>query len=53
MHFIGFRSFFITLLEELTTKTGKSEEEMRDSEYPLLLREMKMLQDALPSSTPD
>jgi len=41
------------LLKELTTKIGKSEEEMRDSEYPLLLREMKMLQDALPSSTPD
>ncbi|MHA1215628.1 MAG: hypothetical protein ACTSPG_10030 [Candidatus Hodarchaeales archaeon] len=39
------------LLEELTTKSGKSEEEMRDSEYPLLLRELKILQDALPSST--
>jgi CheY-like chemotaxis protein len=41
------------LLEELTTKVGKAEEEMRDSEYPLLLRELKILQDALPSSTPN
>jgi len=41
------------LLEELTKKTGKSEEEMKDSEYSLLLREMKILQDALSSSTPN
>jgi len=41
------------LLEELTTKVGKAEEEMRDSEYPLLLRELKMLRDALPSSSPN
>jgi CheY-like chemotaxis protein len=40
-------------LEELSQKTGKAEEEMRDSEYRLLLREMKILQDALPSSTPN
>jgi len=41
------------LLEELTTKVGKAEEEMRDSEYPLLLRELKILRDALSSSTPN
>lgn len=41
------------LLEELTMKIGKAEEEMRDSEYRLLLRELKILQDALPSSTPN
>lgn len=41
------------LLEELTTKVGKAEEEMRDSEYPLLLRELKILRDVLPSSTPN
>ena len=40
-------------LEELTKKTGKSEEEMKDSEYSLLLREMKILQDALPFPTPN
>jgi CheY-like chemotaxis protein len=41
------------LLKEITTKIGKSEEEMRNSEYPLLLREMKILQDALSSITPN
>jgi CheY-like chemotaxis protein len=40
------------VLEELTEKTGKSEEEMRDSEYCLLLKEFEILRDALPSSTP-
>ena len=40
------------LLEQLSEKTGKSQEEMKDSEYPLLLRELKILQDALQSSTP-
>lgn len=40
------------LLEELTTKIGKPEDEMRDSEYPLLLRELKILQNVFPSSTP-
>jgi len=39
------------LLKELTTKGGKTEEEMRDSEYPLLLRELKILQYILSSST--
>jgi YesN/AraC family two-component response regulator len=38
------------LLEELTQKTSKSEKEKRDSEYPLLLRELKILQNVLPSS---
>jgi CheY-like chemotaxis protein len=42
-----------SLLENLTTKIGKPEDEMKDSEYPLLLRELKILQDALPSSTPN
>jgi CheY-like chemotaxis protein len=41
-----------SVLEELTEKTGKSEEEMRDSEYRLLLKEFEILRDALPSSTP-
>ena len=41
------------LLEELTTKIGKPEEKMRDSEYPMLVREMKILQNALSSITPD
>ena len=41
------------LLEELTTKVGKAEEEMRNSEYRLLLRELKILQDALPFPTPN
>ena len=41
------------LLEELTTKVGKAEEEMRDYEYRLLLRELKILQDALPFPTPN
>jgi len=40
-------------LEELTEKTGKSEKEMKNSEYSSLLKEMKILQDALPSSTPN
>lgn len=40
-------------LEELTKKTGKSEKEMKDSEYSSLLKEMKILQDALSSSTPN
>jgi hypothetical protein len=39
------------LLEDLTTKIGKPDDEMRDSEYPLLLRELKILKDALPSPT--
>jgi YesN/AraC family two-component response regulator len=41
-----------SVLEELTEKTGKSEEEMKDSEYRLLLKEFEILRDALPSSTP-
>jgi hypothetical protein len=40
------------VLEELTEKTGKSEEEMTDSEYRLLLKEFEILRDALASSTP-
>ena len=40
------------LLEDLTQKIGKAEEEMINSEYRLLVRELKMLRDALPSSTP-
>ena len=39
------------LLEDLTTKIGKPEDEMINSEYPLLLRELKILKDALPSPT--
>ena len=41
------------LLEDLTSKGGKSGEQMKDSEYPLLLRELKILQDFLPFSTPN
>ena len=41
-----------SVLEELTEKTGKSEEEMRNFEYRLLLKEFEILRDALPSSTP-
>lgn len=41
-----------SVLEELTEKTGKPEEEMTDSEYRLLLKEFEILGDALPSSTP-
>lgn len=40
------------LLEGLTAKIGKPEDEMRESEYPQLLRELKLLKDALPSPTP-
>lgn len=41
------------LLEELTTKNEKVEEEITDSDYRLLLRELKILQDALPSTAPN
>lgn len=41
------------LLEELTAKNRKVEVEMEDAENRLLLRELKLLQDALPSSTPN
>ena len=40
-----------SFLEELTPKIGKAEVEIKDSEYRLLLRELKILQDAFPSST--
>jgi CheY-like chemotaxis protein len=40
------------ILEDLTTKIGISEDKMRDSEYRLLLRELKILQDVFSSSTP-
>ena len=41
------------LLEEITAKVGKAVEEMRDSQYRLLLRELKILKDALSPSTPN
>lgn len=42
-----------SFLEEFTTKIGKADEEMRDSEYRLLLRELRILKDALIPSTPN
>ncbi len=42
----------ITLLEELSAKNEEMDKETRDSEYRLLLRELKILQDALPSPPP-
>lgn len=42
-----------SFLEELTIKNEKVEEKIIDSDYPLLLRELKILQDALPSSIPN
>lgn len=41
------------ILEEFTTKTGKGDDKIIDSEYRLLLRELKVLKDALIPSTPD
>ena len=41
------------LLEEFTAKTGKGDDKIVDSEYRLLLRELKVLKDALIPSTPD
>jgi len=41
------------LLEEITAKVGKADEEMRDSQYRLLLRELKILKDAISPSTPN
>jgi response regulator RpfG family c-di-GMP phosphodiesterase len=41
------------LLEEFTAKTGKGDDKIIDSEYRLLLRELKVLKDALIPSTPD
>ena len=40
------------LLENLTKNIGRPESELRDSEYPILLRELKILKDALPSPNP-
>jgi CheY-like chemotaxis protein len=40
------------LLEEFTTKIGKADKKMSDSEYRLLLKEFEILRDALSSSTP-
>jgi CheY-like chemotaxis protein len=41
------------LLEEITAKVGTADEEMRDSQYRLLLRELKILKDALSPPTPN
>jgi CheY-like chemotaxis protein len=40
-----------SLLEDLTTKIGKPEDELIGSEYRLLLRELKILQNVFPAST--
>ena len=42
-----------SLLEEFTAKTGKGDDKIIDSEYRLLLRELKVLKDALILSTPN
>ena len=41
------------LLEEITAKVGTADEEMRDSQYRLLLRELKILKDALSPPIPN
>jgi CheY-like chemotaxis protein len=42
-----------SLLEEFTAKTGRGDDKIIDSEYRLLLRELKVLKDALFPSTPN
>jgi hypothetical protein len=42
-----------SILEEFIAKTGKGDDKIIDSEYRLLLRELKVLKDALIPSTPN